>query len=117
MAMIPPPWLQAIVRLTAPNVHPQIQVVLEAYAMCPDYACSFVCPTLECADCGRAVMLQESRTERLRVEWWEVVQCHHERGHHRCRPVYRPHSRSRCRDRQVAHGRSGLPWVFDGITE
>jgi hypothetical protein len=114
MPLIPPPWLQEVVRLTAPRVHDQIQVVLEAYARESDESCPFVNPTLECGDCGTRVMLQESRTRPLRAEWWEIVQCYHERGHSRCQPVYQPHSAKRCKVAQVAAGRSALPWIFDG---
>lgn len=112
--MIPPGWLQEVVRLTAPKVHAQIQVVLEAYAMTPDWECPFVKPTLECADCGTAVMLQESRTRPLRAEWWEVVACNHVRGHRECGPIYRPHTARRCKKAQTIAGRSALPWIFDG---
>lgn len=114
MPLIPPPWLQEVVRLTAPKVHAQIQVVLEAYAIAPDHACPFTEPTLECGDCGTRVMLQESRTRPLRAEWWEVVACYHERGHSRCQPTYQPHSRLRCQRAQALAGRSALPWIFDG---
>lgn len=114
MSLTPPPWLREVVRLTAPKVHAQIQVVLEAYALAPDYACPFISPTLECGDCGDRVMLQESRTRPLRAEWWEVVACVHERGHHQCHAYYQPHSRRRCKAAQLKAGRSALPWIFDG---
>lgn len=114
MPLIPPPWLQEVVRLTAPRVHAQIQVVLEAYARAPDYACPHTEPTLECGDCGTRVMLQESRTRSLRAEWWEVVACNHVRGHRDCAPIYRPHSAKRCKKAQAIAGRTPLPWLFDG---
>jgi hypothetical protein len=114
MSLIPPPWLQEVVRLTAPNVHAQIQVVLEAYALEPDYSCPHVSPVLECDDCGTKVMLQESRTKPLVAEWWEIVGCHHVRGHRDCRPIYQAHNRRRCRAAQAASGRSALPWILDG---
>lgn len=114
MALIPPPWLQEVVRLTAPRVHEQIQVVLEAYAAAPDYACPFIEPTLECGDCGTRVLLQESRTRPLRAEWWEVVTCDHAKGHERCQAYYLPHSAKRCRIARGLAGRSILPWIFDG---
>lgn len=116
MPLIPPGWLQEIVRLTAPKVHAQVQVVLEAYALAPDHACPHVEPTLECGDCATRVMLRQSLTKPLRAEWWEVVDCRHVRGHGCCTPVYRPHSRRRCRAAQAAAGRSALPWIFDGIS-
>jgi hypothetical protein len=115
VGLIPPPWLQEVVRLTAPKVHAQIQVVLEAYATARDDACPFTEPTLECGDCGTRVMLQESRVRKLRAEWWEIVVCDHERGHSRCRAMYLPHSRKRCRLAQGKAGRSALPWIFDGV--
>lgn len=113
----PPPWLKRVVEMTSPDVHPQIQVVLEAYAMTPSYACPFQYPTLECGDCGTRVRLQESLTRPLVAEWWEIVRVEHAtRGHERCEATYRPHSRRRCKATQETRGRSALPWVFDGIT-
>lgn len=114
MALIPPAWLREVVRLTYPKVHEQIQVVLEAYALAPDYACPFTEPTLKCGDCGTKVRLQESLKRALHAEWWEVVSCEHVRGHTQCSPIYRPHSRRRCKLAQIKTGRSALPWVFDG---
>lgn len=114
MALIPPPWLQEVVRLTYPKVHAQIQVVLESYANEPDYSCSHVSPTLECGDCGTQVMLQESRTKPLTAEWWEVLSCNHVRGHRDCVPLYQAHTPRRCRAAQKVAGRSALPWIFDG---
>jgi hypothetical protein len=116
VTLIPPPWLREVVRLTAPKVHAQIQVVLEAYATAPDYACPFTEPTLECGDCATRVMLQESRTRKLRAEWWEVTGAWHTKGHSSCRVVYQPHSRLRCREAMILSGRSPLPWIFDGIS-
>jgi hypothetical protein len=114
MSLIPPFWLQEVVRRTEPNVHAQIMVVLEAYRMAPDDVCPHINPTLECGDCGTRVMLQESRTKPLHAEWWEIIGCHHERGHARCIPLYQPHSRRRCQTEQALRGRSALPWIFDG---
>lgn len=114
VSLIPPPWLRRVVEITAPNVHPQIQVVLEAYASTSADTCPFTNPTLECDDCGTRVMLQESLTRPLIAEWWEIVHCHHVRGHERCLPTYQAHSRRRCRIAQVSKGRSPLPWIFDG---
>lgn len=116
MALIPPPWLQEVVRQSQQRgkIHEQILVVLEAYKNAADYSCPFVNPTLECGDCGTRVMLQESRKYALRAEWWEVVGCHHEKGHVQCIPIYRPHSARRCREEQALNGRSALPWIFDG---
>jgi hypothetical protein len=116
MSLIPPPWLREIVRLTAPAVHQQIQVVLEAYAREPAWSCPFVSPTLECGDCGTRVMLQESRTRPLRCEWWEVISCRHERGHALCEPIYQPHSRRRCSAASRAIARPALPWIFEGTS-
>lgn len=116
MPLIPPPWLQEVVRVSQirGRLHEQIAVVLEAYRDAPDYACPFVEPTLECGDCGTRVMLQESRTKPLRAEWWEIVLCMHTKGHANCSPIYQPHSRKRCQHAQQIAGRSALPWVFDG---
>jgi len=110
----PPSWLQRVVDLTRPHVHPQIQVVLEAYAMARSDACPFEQPTLECGDCGTRVRLHESLTRPLVAEWWETVRVHHNRGHRDCDAIYRPHSRRRCCTAQERNGRSALPWILDG---
>lgn len=117
MSLIPPPWLREVVRRTehtAQGIHAQIEVVLEAYRLARSDACPFIEPTLECGDCGTRVMLQESRTRALRAEWWEIVMCHHVRGHLLCQPIYEPHSRNRCNAAQLRNKRKALPWIFDG---
>lgn len=116
MPLIPPPWMQEVVRLTAPKVHAQIQVVLEAYALARDDACPFIEPTLACHDCGTSVQLQESRTRPLRAEWWEIVACNHVKGHRSCSPIYRPHTRVRCDKARVISGRGKLT-IYDLLLE
>jgi hypothetical protein len=114
MALIPPPWLRHVVETSYPNIHPQIQVVLEAYANEADYSCPHVSPVLECDDCGTKVMLHESRTNPLQAQWWEVVGCRHVRGHLDCQPIYQGHSPRRCKAAQARKGISALPWILDG---